>query len=168
MAPNLLRGLLRNEAAGTVLEITEHVGVQDYAALREAIATLGENVRFAVDDAGAGFASMRHILELAPSHVKLDRGLVARIETDPARQALVAGLVHFAGAIDVMLIAEGVETAEECETLLAPWCSGGTGIPLRETRARGRACRRPPGPHPGDGELAGLASVRSRHMRERI
>ena len=118
MARKGLRALLRRSTARVVLEVTEHVDVQDYAGLRAAIKTLGKDVRFAVDDAGAGFASMRHILELAPSHVKLDRGLVARIDTDPARQALVAGLVHFAEAIDVMLIAEGVETRAECQTLI--------------------------------------------------
>jgi EAL domain-containing protein (putative c-di-GMP-specific phosphodiesterase class I) len=118
MARKDLRRLLKGTAAGVVLEITEHVDVQDYAALRRAITTLGRDVRFAVDDAGAGFASLRHILELAPSHVKLDRALIARIGADPARQALVAGLVHFAQAIDVMLIAEGVETRSEHETLM--------------------------------------------------
>ena len=128
MAGKPLRGLLRKAAAGVVLEITEHVDVQDYAALREAIATLGKHVRFAVDDAGAGFASMRHILELTPSHVKLDRGLVARIDTDPARQALVAGLIHFARAIDVLLIAEGVETRAECLTLLRLGVQVGQGF----------------------------------------
>ena len=49
-----------------------------------------------VDDAGAGFASLRHILELGPDHVKLDRAIVRRVDRDPARQALVAGLVDFA------------------------------------------------------------------------
>ena len=110
--------LLKSSAGGVVLEITEHVDVQDYPALRRAFVALGGEVRFAVDDAGAGFASLRHILELAPSHVKLDRALVARIDDDPARQALVTGLVHFAREIDVMLIAEGVETAAERDTLL--------------------------------------------------
>jgi EAL domain-containing protein (putative c-di-GMP-specific phosphodiesterase class I) len=118
MARKDLRRLLKGTATGVVLEITEHVDVQDYAALRRAIITLGRDVRFAVDDAGAGFASLRHILELAPSHVKLDRALIARIGADPARQALVAGLVHFTQAIDVMLIAEGVETRSEHETLM--------------------------------------------------
>ena len=118
MARKPLQGLLRRSAPGVVLEITEHVDVQDYEILRASLASLGSDVRFAVDDAGAGFASLRHILELAPSHVKLDRGLVARIDTDPARQALVAGLVHFATEIAVMLIAEGVETEDERQTLL--------------------------------------------------
>jgi EAL domain-containing protein (putative c-di-GMP-specific phosphodiesterase class I) len=118
MARSQLRGLLKHTDRRVILEITEHVDVQDYVGLRRAITTLGRDVRFAVDDAGAGFASLRHILELAPSHVKLDRGLISRIDGDPARQALVAGLVHFAGAIDVMLIAEGVETTAERDSLI--------------------------------------------------
>jgi PAS domain S-box-containing protein len=128
LAGKQLRALLRRSTTRVVLEITEHVDVQDYAGLRNAIATIGKDVRFAVDDAGAGFASMRHILELAPSHVKLDRGLIARIDTDLARQALVAGLVHFARAIDVLLIAEGVETTAERDTLLRLGIQVGQGF----------------------------------------
>jgi EAL domain-containing protein (putative c-di-GMP-specific phosphodiesterase class I) len=118
MAGEPLAGLLRRAKRDLILEITEHDQVDDYVALRQAIAALGEGVRFAIDDAGAGFASLRHILELSPTHVKLDRGLVSRIHTDPARQALVAGLVHFAERVDLRLIAEGVETMPERDTLL--------------------------------------------------
>ncbi len=128
MARSQLRSLLKPTDRRVILEITEHVDVQDYGGLRRAITTLGRDVRFAVDDAGAGFASLRHILELAPSHVKLDRALVSRIDRDPARQALVAGLVHFAGAIDVMLIAEGVETAAERDTLIGLGVRVGQGF----------------------------------------
>lgn len=82
-------GALRSLFAGLerpiVLEITEHVAIDDYAALRRELVALGPTIRLAVDDAGAGFASFRHILELAPDHVKLDTGLVRAIDTDPAR-----------------------------------------------------------------------------------
>ncbi len=155
MARKELRALLHRSNAQVVLEVTEHVDVQDYAGLRAAIKTLGKDVRFAVDDAGAGFASMRHILELAPSHVKLDRGLVARIDADPARQALVAGLVHFAGAIDVMLIAEGVETRAECQTLI------GLGVRVGQGFLFGR-----PAPV-GDILAARPAQVRATRARQR-
>lgn len=130
MAPGPLKQILGRSTARVVLEITEHVGIEDYVALRHAVATIGKDVRFAVDDTGAGFASLRHILELALSHVKLDRALITRIDTDPARQALVTGLVHFAEAIDATLIAEGVETRAERDALLALGVRYGQGYLL--------------------------------------
>jgi PAS domain S-box-containing protein len=113
-----LRTMLRAWGFGVVLEITEHVAVTDYAEVRTAISEIGTQVRLAVDDAGAGFASLRHILELRPSMVKLDRSLVAGIDQDPARQALVAGMAHFATRLDFELVAEGIEEEAERTTLL--------------------------------------------------
>jgi PAS domain S-box-containing protein len=118
LAREPLRTMLRTWGYGVVLEITEHVEVSDYGAVRAAIAEVGDNVRLAVDDAGAGFASLRHILELRPAMVKLDRSLVAGIDSDPARQALVAGMVHFASGLDFELVAEGIEEEAERATLL--------------------------------------------------
>lgn len=100
-----------------VLEITEHAAIADYAALRDAIAGLGYPVRLSVDDAGAGFASFRHIVELRPDYVKIDIGLVRAIDADPVRAALVAGMVYFALRTDAELIAEGIETDAELATL---------------------------------------------------
>jgi len=101
-----------------VLEITEHVPIDDYATLRDAIAALGHQVRLAIDDAGAGFASFRHILELRPDFVKLDRELVRDIQSDPSRQALVVGMRYFAQKTGCTLISEGVETDAERAMLL--------------------------------------------------
>jgi EAL domain-containing protein (putative c-di-GMP-specific phosphodiesterase class I) len=70
-----------------------------------------------VDDAGAGFASFRHILELRPDFVKLDIGLVREIDHDDVRQALVAGIVYFARKSGCQLIAEGIETTGERDQL---------------------------------------------------
>ena len=100
-----------------VLEVTEHTEITDYPAFRRAIQKCGPRVRLAVDDAGAGFASLRHILELRPQFVKLDRELIAGIDRDEARQALVAGLKHFAEHTGCWLIAEGVETKAELKAL---------------------------------------------------
>ena len=111
--PQLLRGVRRP----IVIEITEHTAIEDYAAIRAVVATLGPNIKLAVDDAGSGFASMRHVLELAPDIVKLDIGLVRNIDKDPARQALVAGMVYFAKQMKFKLVGEGVETVEERRTL---------------------------------------------------
>jgi EAL domain-containing protein (putative c-di-GMP-specific phosphodiesterase class I)/CheY-like chemotaxis protein len=99
-----------------VLEITEHVAIRDYRAIRDAIATLGE-VRWAVDDAGAGFASMRHILELEPAFAKMDISLVRGIHEDELRQALAAGLAYYGQQSGFQLIAEGVEHEAEAATL---------------------------------------------------
>ena len=117
LAGEPLASILANWGWQIVLELTEHTEVTDYPALRAALERLGPNVRLAVDDAGAGFASLRHILELRPDYVKLDRGIVQQIHRDPARQALVAGMVHFAGKIRAVLVAEGVETEAEARQL---------------------------------------------------
>jgi EAL domain-containing protein (putative c-di-GMP-specific phosphodiesterase class I) len=90
--------------------------IEDYSALRSAMVRLPQ-VQYAVDDAGAGYSSFRHILELAPKYAKLDRTIIRGIERDPMRQALVAGLDHYAMRARCQLIAEGVETESEAATL---------------------------------------------------
>jgi EAL domain-containing protein (putative c-di-GMP-specific phosphodiesterase class I) len=114
-----LQRLLRGYDRDLVLEVTEHSEITDYRAFRQALVELGPRVRLAVDDAGAGFASLRHILELRPAFVKLDRQVIMGIDDDEARQAMVAGLRHFALNTGCWLIAEGVETAAELATLKA-------------------------------------------------
>ena len=114
-----LRSILDASKRHLVLEVTEHTAIEDYSVFREAMAALGPNVRLAVDDAGAGFASLRHILELRPAFVKLDRWLVAGLESDDARQAMIVGLRHFARATGCRLIAEGIETEGELAVLKA-------------------------------------------------
>ncbi|MEA2518050.1 MAG: hypothetical protein QOF49_130 [Chloroflexota bacterium] len=127
MAREPLRTMLREWGFGVVLEITEHSQVSDYPALRAAIAEIGPQVELAVDDAGAGFSSLRHILELRPAVVKLDITLIRGIDADPARQALVAGMVHFAGRLEFTLLAEGVETEAEQATLVRLGVTRGQG-----------------------------------------
>jgi PAS domain S-box-containing protein len=133
-----LRRVLRDVGRPVVLELTEREPIDDYAAFRTAIAGLDIAADWAVDDAGAGYASLRHIIELRPRYVKLDRGLVTGIKADPIRQALVAGMLHFASSIGVELIAEGVETEAERLTLLALGVELGQGFlfarpsPLRQ------------------------------------
>ena len=112
-----LQSLLDRATMPVVLELTEHAQIEDYAAVREAIASFGPGVRLAVDDAGAGYASLRHILELRPAFVKLDISIVRGIEADPVRQALVSGLVYFAGTTGFAMIGEGIETQAEAGVL---------------------------------------------------
>ncbi|NJD27440.1 MAG: EAL domain-containing protein [Chloroflexi bacterium] len=123
----LLQGLLPHLPRQLVLEITEHAAITDYAAFRGAVMLLDGRVRIAVDDAGAGFASLRHIVELGPWLVKRDRSLVAGIDADPARQAVVAGMVHFAEAAGLVLVGEGIETDAELEALRSLGISLGQG-----------------------------------------
>jgi EAL domain-containing protein (putative c-di-GMP-specific phosphodiesterase class I) len=115
--PGAMVAALKDASRPIVLEITEREAIEDYKALRTAIAGLGIAVDWAVDDAGAGYASFRHIVEIRPAYVKLDRGLVTGIGGDPIRQALVAGMLHFAASTGLQLIAEGVETDAERLTL---------------------------------------------------
>jgi PAS domain S-box-containing protein len=117
LARTELKRLLGGTRARIVLEVTEHSAVGDYAEFRDAIESIGRPVLLAVDDAGAGFASFRHILELRPAFIKLDISLVRGIDADPAKQALVAGMRHFARMTSRRLIAEGVETEAEAATL---------------------------------------------------
>ncbi|GAB2722444.1 hypothetical protein GCM10027038_21230 [Arthrobacter bambusae] len=97
-----------------VLEVTERHEVANYEPLAEALAPLRRaGLRIAVDDAGAGFASMRHILQLKPDLIKLDREIIAGIDTDPGQRALGAAMVGFSSEIGAALVAEGIETEAE-------------------------------------------------------
>jgi PAS domain S-box-containing protein len=128
-----------------VLEITEREPIDDYAVLRKAISDMAVPVQWAIDDAGAGFASLRHILELRPQFVKLDRALISDIALDPARQALVAGLLHFSKALGTTLIAEGIETSAERLALEQLGVTAGQGYLFGRPEAAGGATdRRPP------------------------
>jgi EAL domain-containing protein (putative c-di-GMP-specific phosphodiesterase class I) len=101
-----------------VVEVTEHAIVREYDALLRALGGLRERgVRLAVDDAGAGFASFRHVLELSPEIIKLDIHLTRGVSSDLSRQALVRSLVSFAGDVGSTLVAEGIETPEDLQTL---------------------------------------------------
>jgi EAL domain-containing protein (putative c-di-GMP-specific phosphodiesterase class I) len=115
--PERLRSVLRTANRPLVLEVTEHEVVEDYQALRKAVIALGPDIRLAVDDAGAGVANFGHIIELRPDFVKLDISLVRGVNADLGRQAMVAGMGHFARTTGCRLIAEGVETEEEARTL---------------------------------------------------
>ena len=101
-----------------VVEITEHVPVDDYESLTQAILHLrSAGGRLAIDDVGAGFASLRHVLRLYPDFIKLDVELIRDVETDPARHALARGIVACARELDAAVVAEGVETERSLDEL---------------------------------------------------
>ncbi len=101
-----------------VVEITEHARVPDYAALNSALSCLRQRgVRFAIDDTGAGYASLNHVLQLRPDIIKLDRGLILDLDEDPARRSLVTALVLLALEIGASVTGEGVETSDQLQAL---------------------------------------------------
>lgn len=101
-----------------VLEITEHALVNDYLSLSAQLDPLRrQGLKVAVDDAGAGYASFRHILKLKPDIIKLDSSLIQRIDTDQDARALAAALTRFAEETKCKVIAEGVETESEIQVL---------------------------------------------------
>ena len=108
-----LRAILAARTRPIVLEVTEHDTIDDYGALRSAFVALGSGLRLAVDDAGAGIANFNHLVELRPQFVKVDIGLVRGVNADLTRQALIVALLHFAGATDCHVVAEGIETEAE-------------------------------------------------------
>ncbi|HEX7600060.1 MAG TPA: EAL domain-containing protein [Polyangiaceae bacterium] len=108
--------VLEGKHRKVVIEITEHAKIEHYGAVRKAVDD-NEGCLLAVDDAGAGYTSLRHILELHPDFVKLDISIVRDIDTDPARQAMAAGMCHFAAQSGTIIIAEGIETQGEADVL---------------------------------------------------
>ena len=101
-----------------LLEITEHAQVDDYAVLLDALEPLRRRgLKLGIDDAGAGYSSLRHIVQLRPDIVKLDMSLTRDVDTDAARRALVGALMFYARETSAMVIAEGIETQNELDTL---------------------------------------------------
>jgi EAL domain-containing protein (putative c-di-GMP-specific phosphodiesterase class I)/CheY-like chemotaxis protein len=118
----------RVDGARVVVEVTEHAPIEDYDKLSRALSRLRAlGVRLAIDDAGAGFASLRHILRLAPDFIKLDRTLIAGIQRDRTKQALAAGLISFAEKIDAGIVAEGIEQSAEVDALMTLGVAYGQG-----------------------------------------
>lgn len=112
-----------------VLELTEHDEVRDYEPLIEALAPLrASGVRIAVDDVGAGFANLRHVLHLGPDVLKLDVSLTHGIERDEARAALASLFASFAARIGALVVAEGIESARELDVLRALGVAFGQGF----------------------------------------
>jgi len=101
-----------------VIEITERTAIKDYPKFRERLkAFRNMGYRFAVDDAGSGYAGLGSIANLEPDFIKLDISLINAIDTNFIKQNLVQTMVRFAEDHNAMVIAEGVERAEEFKTV---------------------------------------------------
>ena len=113
-----LEPLLAGRPAGRlVVEITEHAQVTDFAGLADSLASIRPHARIAVDDVGAGYAGLRHLVDLSPDILKLDMGLTRHVHSDSARNALAQAMVAFAGQVGCDIIAEGIESADEASAL---------------------------------------------------
>jgi EAL domain-containing protein (putative c-di-GMP-specific phosphodiesterase class I) len=124
------------QLGGVVLELTEHERVDSYGALEPVLDKLrAAGALLAIDDAGAGYAGLQHVLTLRPDIIKLDRSLVEGVDRDEAKRALVEMIGTFGSRIDAWLLAEGIETGEELDVLV------GLGVPLAQGYFLGR-----PGP----------------------
>jgi PAS domain S-box-containing protein len=101
------------------VELTEHLKVDDYEGFTSKLGPLREaGGRVAIDDFGAGYASLRHIIKVRPEWIKLDISLTERIDENDVVHALARSLVSFADEVGVRVIAEGIETEEELEALV--------------------------------------------------
>jgi EAL domain-containing protein (putative c-di-GMP-specific phosphodiesterase class I) len=108
-----------------VFEISEQESIANFAIFREIRDNYGKlGFQIALDDTGAGYASLEAVLELSPEYIKVDRAFVSRIDEDPGRQELLRALDAVAGKIGARIIAEGLDTLDELNTL------GDLGIPF--------------------------------------
>jgi EAL domain-containing protein (putative c-di-GMP-specific phosphodiesterase class I) len=151
---------LSGDLRGVVVELTEHVRNGDERILLAALDSLrARGALVALDDAGSGYAGLRQVAVVRPSLVKLDRSLVERVDTDPAKLVLARLLGAYSGELDAWLLAEGIETDAELHVFVS------LGVPLGQGYLLGR-------PSPDfealDPQLAAriaaaAALVRSRH-----
>ncbi|MDA8044513.1 MAG: EAL domain-containing protein, partial [Actinomycetota bacterium] len=127
------------ETAGpdrVVIELTEHLQVEDYPKLNSRLAGLREQrTLLAIDDTGAGISSLTHVLKLAPDIIKLDREITRGVDIDPVRRALTSALVVFARESGARVVAEGIETEQELAVLVDLGVRYGQGFYLARPSA---------------------------------
>ena len=131
----LLSGELDAALAGIprgriLVEVTEHQQIADYAQLRAALRRLRQRARLAIDDVGAGYSGLRHILDLEPDVLKLDMSLTRGVDSDRARATLAEAMVSFAEGIGSVIVAEGIETQAEMDALRGLGVGYGQGYHL--------------------------------------
>lgn len=99
---------------GVYLELTESVPLSHYELVKLVLREVrSKGVGLVVDDLGAGYSNLRYIADLEPEVVKLDRGLVAGLESDHRRQRVVAGIARMCEDLGADVVAEGIETLPE-------------------------------------------------------
>ena len=125
---DVLRMLNGSDLSRLVIEITEHDAVNDYEVTRQELGRLRSGgARIAVDDVGAGFASLRHVLLLQPDVVKLDTSLTRDVHENARQEAIVRAVVRFSDEVGAVVLAEGIEVAEQVPALVDAGVTLGQG-----------------------------------------
>lgn len=127
---DLLDPLLTSESAPlsriarrVILEITERGAVEDIKDIRSRVSALRDlGFRIAIDDLGAGYAGLTSFALLEPEFVKLDMSLVRGVDTSPIRQKLIGSMTQLCKEMGMQVVAEGVETIEERESVRELGC----------------------------------------------
>jgi len=143
LASSHVRERLPSDLLGIVLEITEEERVLDVEGLHRDLDPLrARGARIAVDDAGEGYAGLQQVMSMRADIIKLDRALVADVNADPAKVALIGSLVHFARSTGAAICAEGIETLDELRVLIhlgvaygQGWALGRPGAPWPRVNA---------------------------------
>ena len=106
--------------SGVIIELTEHARIDSYEALQPVLDRLrGVGALIALDDAGAGYAGLQHIVGIKPHLIKLDRRLIENIDCDETKRALVEMIGSFATRVHAEVLAEGIERSGELDTLVS-------------------------------------------------
>ena len=143
------------DLAGIVFELTEQRPIYDLQSARRTVEALRRRgAMIAIDDGGAGYAELTKILELHPQILKLDRQLVFDVDANEAKRTLIHMLGELAGRLDAWVLAEGIETETELQTLFQ------LGMPLGQGFFLGHPA--PPWAPLGQEALAAFARMRAR------
>ncbi len=126
-----------------VIEITERTPVEDYLPLYRPLHELRQQLAsVAIDDVGAGYASLWHITQLLPDIIKIDRSLISGIDQSPTKRAIVTALLSLARELRCQVVAEGVEQKQEADWLLGLGTRFGQGFHFSEPKRWHRGSNR--------------------------
>lgn len=109
--------------AGLELEITESMVMEDVEHSRSSLHALREmGITIAIDDFGTGFSSLSYLATLPADTLKIDRSFIMGMDTGPQGQALVSAIINMGHSLGLKVVAEGVETDEQCGRLALLGC----------------------------------------------
>lgn len=107
------------DPSNIIFEITERTSIEDYKSFREVVKNyMGQGYKIAIDDTGAGYSGLRMLAEIHPQYIKIDLDLIRDIDKKSINQILIKTLNDFAYATNMFIIAEGIETIDELNTLI--------------------------------------------------